>query len=300
MQYLGEASAIGASFLFSASSTIFTLASRRVGAVNLNRLRLVFAIGWLLLAHLILGLSLPFYASAHQWLWFAISGLIGLALGDLFLFQSFIWIGPRLAMLLMALAPALTALFARIMIGETLSTGQILGIAMTIGGIAWVVSDRNGNSTQPATERKFYLSGILYGLGAAACQALGLVTAKLGLAGGFPALSGTLIRMAAAAIVLWGFAFIHRQAGTTIHKLSEQSSVIWLILAGSFAGPFLGVTLSLVAVQNTETGVASTLTSLTPLILLPVGYFFFHERFGWRAVLGTFLAMAGVALLFLV
>jgi drug/metabolite transporter (DMT)-like permease len=67
---------------------------------------------------------------------------------------------------------------------------------------------------------------------------------------------------------------------------------------GSIFGPFLGVTLSLYAVQNTAVGVASTLTALPPIILLPVGYFFFKERFGWHSVLGTVLAMIGVFLLF--
>jgi len=300
MPSLGEVAALGASLAFSASSTVFTLASRRVGSVVLNRTRLLFAVGWLLLAHLLIGLRLPFYASANQWFWLAVSGVIGLAVGDLFLFQAFIWIGPRLAMLLMALAPALTVLFAWVVMGETLSAGQLLGIALTLAGIAWVVYDRNDRSAQPKSERKLYLAGILYGLGAATCQALGLVTAKLGLTGGFPAISGTLIRMVSATIVLWGFTFLNRQAGMTLNKLREQSSVIWLILAGSFAGPFLGVTLSLVAVQNIETGIASTLSSMAPLFLLPVGYYFFNERFGWQAVLGTILAVVGVALLFLV
>jgi len=71
-----------------------------------------------------------------------------------------------------------------------------------------------------------------------------------------------------------------------------------MALGGSFFGPFAGVTLSLYAVQHTAVGVASTLTSLAPIILLPMDYFLFKERFGWQAVAGTLLAMAGVVLLF--
>jgi drug/metabolite transporter (DMT)-like permease len=106
--------------------------------------------------------------------------------------------------------------------------------------------------------------------------------------------------MVSATIVLWGFTLLNKQAGMTFQKLCEQSGVIWLVLAGSFAGPFLGVTLSLIAVQTIETGVASTLSSMAPLFLLPIGYYVFNERFGWQAVLGTILALAGVAILFLV
>ena len=72
------------------------------------------------------------------------------------------------------------------------------------------------------------------------------------------------------------------------------------ILGGAAAGPTIAVTLTLFAIQNAEVGVASTLTSLTPIILLPAGYFAFKERFGWQAIVGTLLAITGVALLFLV
>jgi drug/metabolite transporter (DMT)-like permease len=63
-------------------------------------------------------------------------------------------------------------------------------------------------------------------------------------------------------------------------------------------GPFLGVWLSLIAIQRTEVGVASTLMGLSPIFLLPIGYLVFSERFGWRAVSGTMIAMVGVWLLF--
>jgi drug/metabolite transporter (DMT)-like permease len=193
----------------------------------------------------------------------------------------------------------LSALLALLFTGETLSTGQILGIALTLAGVAWVISDKKNNSSQREKQQRFYTKGILYGVGAAACQALGLVTAKFGLTGGFSALSGTLIRMVSAAALIWLLTLFSRQVNITLTTLANQSKLIWLILAGSFAGPFLGVTLSLVAVQNTALGVASTLSSLSPLFLLPIGYFFFSERFGWRAISGTILAMMGVALLFL-
>jgi drug/metabolite transporter (DMT)-like permease len=264
-----------------------------------NRLRLLLAILFLAGAHFLLRLPLPWLASSQRWFWLGLSGVVGLVLGDAMLFEAFIRIGPRLSMLMMSLAPILSTLLAWLFLGERLSSLQLLAIFVTVFGIAWVVQDRNGQAGSDSAGRHLALSGLLFGLGAAAGQAIGLVLAKEGLAGNFSALSGTFMRMLAATIVLWAFTLLRRQGGTTLHKLvSRPRAALW-ILGGAFTGPFLGVTLSLVAVQRTEVGIASTLMALPPVILLPVGYFIFQERFGWQAVLGTLVALVGVGMLFL-
>jgi drug/metabolite transporter (DMT)-like permease len=71
------------------------------------------------------------------------------------------------------------------------------------------------------------------------------------------------------------------------------------MLATAFTGPVLGATLSLFALQHTQVGVASTLIALPPVFLLPVSWLVFREKFEWGAVLGTLVAIGGVALLFL-
>jgi drug/metabolite transporter (DMT)-like permease len=298
--YLGELAALATSLLFSGSSVVNTLAGRQVGSAILNRMRLALAIGWLLLAHALLRIPLPIDAGPERWFWLSVSGIIGLAIGDAFLFQAFIWIGPRLSMLLMALAPAMAAILAWIFLGEVLSAGQWAGIALTLVGIAVVVLDRNNRANSHQEHKDKYLIGVLFGLGAAVGQALGQVTAKRGLYGDFSALSGTLIRMLAAATALWGITILHQQVKQIVRPVVGQPQAAGNILLGSFLGPFLGVTFSLYALQHTQVGVASTLAALSPIVLLPVGYFFFKERFGWPSILGTMIAMLGVALIFLV
>jgi drug/metabolite transporter (DMT)-like permease len=297
--HLGELAALTTAVLFSFSSSLFTQAGRQVGSLILNRLRLVMAVGWLLLAHAVLRLPLPLQASGERWFWLGLSGIVGLVLGDAFLFQAFINTGPRLSMRMMALSPGLASLAAWIFLGEALTGIQILGILLTLAGIGWVVQERVGPAPTIPGDRRQHLLGILYGLGAAAGQAGGLVLARPGVQGDFPAPSATLIRMIVATVVLWSYTLLRGQAGETVHKVTAQPAVLRLALAGSFIGPFLGVTFSLYAIQHTAVGIASTLSSLTPIFLLPMGYFFFKEKFGWQAVAGTLLAMVGVALLFL-
>ncbi|MFC2026124.1 EamA family transporter [Chloroflexota bacterium] len=155
---------------------------------------------------------------------------------------------------------------------------------------------KNGQN-QNYLEKRNYSLGILFGLAGASGQAIGLVTAKQGLGSDMSPLSGTLIRMIAAAIILWGLTFIRREVKITFNSILEHPNAGKLVVAGAFTGPFLAVTFSLIAVQNTAIGVASTLMALTPIFLLPVGYFFFKERFGWDVIAGTLIAILGVGLL---
>lgn len=298
-QNIGELAALAVSLCFALSSMFFSVVGKRIGSVNLNRIRLVVATLILLSMHwLMLGVLLPVDAAPERWFWLGISGVVGLVLGDAFLFQAYVWVGPRLTMLMMSLAPAIAALTAWVFMGEALSGLQLGGGALTLGGIAWVVADKNTNGGGNA-QNPHYLRGLLFGLGAAAGQALGLVLAKQGVYGGFPALSGTTMRMVCGAAVMWALTLLRGQAGATFQKLASEPRTLRLILAGAFFGPSLGITLSLFAVQHTSVGIASTLMALPPVFLLPLSYFVFKERFGWGAVAGTLVAVVGVGMLFL-
>ncbi|GAB4580292.1 MAG: DMT family transporter [Anaerolineales bacterium] len=305
MPYLGEISALITSLSFAFTATFFTFAGRMVGSGIVNRTRLLVGLGMLLLAHLLTQGRLFPQATAEQWFWLTLSGVIGLTLGDAFLFQAFLWIGARLSMLMMSLAPVLAALLAWIFLGETLTGGQITGIFLTIGGIAWVIAERNGTAREnagPAASQPHpnYKLGLLFGIGAATGQALGLILSKKGLTQDFPALSGNVIRMLAATSSIWLFTLYRKQAGETFQHLAAHPRVLPLLLGGAIFGPLIGVSFSLLAVQKTEVGIASTLIALTPIFMLPIGAVIFKEKFGWQAIAGTVLAMVGVAMLFLV
>ena len=298
--FVGELAAVVTALCWSFTSTFFTLAGRLVGSVVVNRIRLLLAVLFLVLAHFLLRQNLPVGAAPWRWFWLALSGLFGLVIGDAFLFQAFVWIGPRLSMLMLSTAPIFSTVLAWLFLGERLSGLELAGIAVTTLGIAWVVLDRAGSGGAgnggPEPPTHFRL-GLLFGVGAAVGQALGYVTAKKGLAGAFSALSGTLIRMIAAAAILWLVTLLLGQVRPTFAALRRRPEAMKYILGGAFFGPFLGVTLSLVAVQRTQVGIASTLLALPPIFLLPISHFVFKERIGWGAIAGTLVAVAGVAIL---
>ncbi len=296
---MGEFAALFTSVCWSISAIIFTYVGQRVGAAVVNRLRLAFALIFLLASHLLVqGALLPLDAGWDRWMWLGLSGMAGLTLGDLALFQAYLMIGPRIGALIMSTVPVFSAILAWLFLGELLRWVQIAGILLAVAGIAVVVLDHGGSSAGIAHNRRQYLMGILFGFLAAVGQTTGLVLTKRGLEGGFPSLSGVLIRVLVATLVLWGAALFARQARPTLSTLGSPV-IFGMILAGSLIGPFAGVWLSTIAVQLTAVGVASTLTSLSPILLLPISGWFFHEKITYRAVLGTLVTIGGVVILFL-
>jgi drug/metabolite transporter (DMT)-like permease len=293
---MGEIAALLTAICWAFTSIFFSISGNMVGSVVVNRVRLFFASILLILAHLfIIGTLFPMNASLERWGILGLSGIIGLALGDALLFQAYVLIGPRITTLLMALAPVFGTFLAWIFLGEILIPMELLGSAITIAGIVWVVLEkRNGDSTK---RHPHLVSGLLLGLGASLCQAVGLILSKVGLEGDYSALSGVEIRILVAMVSIWLFAIVRGELGQTLERIkSKPISLAW-IGGGAAVGPFIGVWLSLIAVQLSPVGVASTLMALSPVIVLPLSHFFFHEKVTIRAVFGTIAAITGVAII---
>jgi drug/metabolite transporter (DMT)-like permease len=297
MNFIGEVAGLATSFFFAMTALIFTKTGRMIGSQVTNRMRLLFALIYLIILNLILFREpFPFSADSSRWIWLSLSGVIGLSLGDAFLFRSFVSVGPRLGSLLLSLAPIFGSIIAWAFFGETLTVVQILGIALALSGIGWVVMSHNEPADTPHGQtRRGVLFGVLAGLG----QAVGLVLSKQAMAENFSPFQANAIRMLAAAIFVWIWAMIEGQAGATITTIRQQPKSLGLLALGALVGPVLGVSASLLAVQHAEIGVASTLMALPPVIVLPISYFFFKEKVGWQAIAGTLLAIVGVAVLFL-
>ncbi len=297
MNFIGEIAGLATSFFFAMTALIFSKTGHMVGSQVTNRMRLLFALCYLVVLNLILFHEpFPFSAGASRWMWLSLSGVIGLSLGDAFLFQALVSLGPRLGSLLLSLAPIFGSIIAWVFFGETLTPLQIIGIVLALSGIGWVVmSHKEPADTPHGHTRRGVIFGVLAGLG----QAVGLVLSKQGMSGDFSPFQANAIRMLAAAVFIWVWTIFARQTNETVTSIRRQPQVLWLIALGALVGPVLGVSSSLLAVQHAEIGVASTLMALPPVIVLPISYFFFKEKVGWQAVAGTLLAIIGVAVLFL-
>jgi drug/metabolite transporter (DMT)-like permease len=294
---LGELAALATSVLWSTSSTLFTLGSRRQTPQIVNRIRLVGAVILLGLSHLIfLGYLIP-RETTFIWLLLGLSGIIGLALGDAFLFWAYIKMGPRVSMLLMSLAPIVTTSAAWVLFDERLSLLKMIAIIVTLTGVGWVVLDKGQNHEH----FKITPFGILLGLGAMLGQAIQLLMAGYAMDhmhSANPPLAATFIRIVWGASAVWFATLVLGRTWKTVKALKDRRFVGFVALATVF-GPFLGIWASFIAIDNVEMGIASTLMSLSPLMMIPISRVVFKEKVSVRSVTGTVVAMIGVAGLFL-
>jgi len=295
--HFGELAALSTALCWAFGSTFFTLGGSRIGSANVNRGRLVVAAIFLSITHLIItGSFIPIGAAPERWFWLGLSGIVGFVIGDGMLFEAFVLMGPRLSMLMMSLVPIMSAILGWIFLRETLSRLEILAILVTVGGIIWVVADKRTSS--PHIQGNKLAWGIAFGVGGALGQTFGLVLSKKGLEGGFPALSGNIIRVVCAVLVIWLITLLSGKARGAIKSYKDKKALLALS-AGSFFGPFIGVWFSLVSIKYARLGIATTLMSLTPIFLIPITRVIFKEKITFRAIAGTIIAIAGVAVLLL-
>ncbi len=295
MNYVGETCALLTACCWSCSALAFSAATLRVGPVRLNVTRLLMAALLLFVTVVLAGIEV--HLSTSQLRNLAISGIVGLVIGDTYLFKSYENIGARMGMLIMSVAPAISALLAYILLGEVLGWMGAVGMGVTLLGIAVVVLQRREVIT--GTHRGHVL-GIFYGFIAAAGQGAALVLAKMafneGPVNGFVA---SLIRISTAVIVIFPLARLAGEYSDSVAIYTKDRRALWLTVLGAFLGPFLGITLSLVSVTYTTVGVAATLMATVPILMLPLVKYVLKENVTWRALVGAVVAVGGVAILFL-
>jgi drug/metabolite transporter (DMT)-like permease len=295
MPFLGEFFALMTAALWSVSSVVFTEATRIIGSVRVNVTRLI--LGLVCLGLVIWVWDMEKNLSLNQAMNLALSGLVGLALGDSFLFKAFEQIGARLSMLILSSAPGIAAIAAFAFLGEDLPALAVAGIVTTIAGVSIVIFDRSARVTHPV---KIRWTGLLFAFIGALGQGIGLIFAKLafneGEINGFVA---AFVRITGSLLLLLPAAALAGKLRRPIATLNRERKALLLTGVGSVVGPFLGISFSLIAVANTKVGVAATLMATVPILMLPLIRFVYKEILSWRAVLGAFVAVAGIAMLFL-
>jgi len=295
MEYTGELSALLTAILWSGTAIAFASASQLVGSLQINISRLILAAVFLILS--ILLLQIPVQLSLSQVIFLSLSGLVGLAFGDTFLFRAFKEIGARISMLIMSLVPAISAVLAWVFLGEDLGVRTMTGILVTIVGITGVVFERGKGR---GTKLLVTWSGVFYAFLGALGQAGGLILAKFAFnEGEIHGLVATCVRLLVALALMYPVSVALRRYRNPVSVFRSNPRAFLYTLVGSVLGPFLGITFSLVAIAHTNVGVAATIMALPPVIMLPLVRWIYREELPWRAIVGAFVAVAGVAILFL-
>ena len=304
MAYIGELISIGVAFSWTATALLSEFGSKRLGNLTLNVLRMALALLFsVVLFCVVVGTPLPPVGSLEACGWMLLSGVVGYVIGDFCLFQCYIIIGSRYGQLFMTLAPLAAALMAWITLGQQMIPMSIVAMFITLIGIGISVL---GRGEHHKVSLKLPLNGVLFAIGAALCQGIGLVLSKIGMdhyeTGTMPdwlvPFSANFLRCIAGII---GFSILlyFREGFKPLCDALHDGKGMTVAIATTIFGPFVGVGFSLMAVQYTSAGIASTLMALTPIIIILPSYWLFHQKITWRSVLGAVISVLGVSLFFL-
>ena len=309
MHYLGEAISLTVAVSWTVTALFAEVGSKRLGSLQMNVIRMILSL-------IMLGATLwwftgspyPLYADGKVWFWLSMSGFVGYLLGDYCLFNSYVWIGSRFGQLFMTLAPPTAALFGWMLLGETLAWNALLGMLVTLTGIG--ISVLNKGESQKLS-LKLPLKGVLFGIGAGVGQGIGLVLSKVGmnfyeevipageeLVADLVPFASTFIRAVTGAIgflCVMGFQRQFHTLATSMRDRKGMNAALW----ATITGPFIGVSLSLMAVQYTEAGIASTLMALTPVLIIWPAHLFFGQQVTYKEVIGACISVIGVSLFFI-
>ena len=309
MHYWGEIISLVVAVSWTVTALFAEVGSKRLGSLQMNVIRM-------LLSLCMLGATLwwftgspyPLYADGQAWFWLSLSGFVGYLLGDYCLFNSYIWIGSRFGQLFMTLAPPTAAIAGFFMLGETLAWNAWLGMMVTLTGIGISVLNKGASNK---LSLKLPLKGVLFGIGAGVGQGVGLVLSKVGMTyyeASIPVgeemvadlmpFASTFIRAVTGAIgflCVMGFQKQFHTLATSVRDFKGMNAAVW----ATITGPFIGVSLSLMAVQYTEAGIASTLMALTPVFIIWPAHFFFGQKVTFKEVVGACISVVGVSFFFI-
>lgn len=309
MSLTGQFFALCCTLCWAVTSVSFAYAGRRVGSLPVNIIRLIMAVLFFMgISAFRFGALWPENATPHQWLWMSISGVVGFFLGDLFLFRSYLLVGTRIAMLMMSLAPLFAGLLAWLCLDEILSPINLLGMAVTLGGVALVVSERKTDTE--GRQHTLSIKGLWFAAIGAMGQGAGAVLSKIGMARSFDELPAMLAGSASpldafhatqirAMVALVGFFML--VTALRSHRRVVRAHADWRAMAalilGAFLGPFVGATLFNKSLQHVAAGVTQTIVATLPVVVMPLTIWLEKDHITRRALVGALIAVSGIILL---
>lgn len=324
--FVGELISLGVAVSWTATALFAEVGSKRMGSLPFNVIRMTLSLLFLCTTlWLVMGVPYPRYADGSTWTWLLLSGVVGYVIGDYCLMQGYIQIGSRFGQLFMTLSAPTAAITGRLLLGEQMRPIAILGMVITLSGIALSILSKGEKTEHHALKFKLPAKGIFYAAMAGICQGFGLVLSKGGLThyeasltamgiSGDSIFSGAVlplpvsISMSFAAttirayIGLAGFflalVLFNKDGLAKLHHAISDRKAMWCVLASTIFGPFIGVSASLLATQYTSAGIAQTLFALTPILIIAPAALLFHQKVTLREVLGAIISVTGVCLFF--
>ncbi len=282
----------------------FTKASKIAEPLSVNRVRLLYATILLSLTLIFIFQISPLQlfrsVTPMHWFWLGISGIIGLTIGDFFWFTAFRLIGGSKTSLFNPIAPIAAFMLGIFILDENMNWIGIMGMSISIGGILWFIRSNQHDTLNPV-KKEHAAKGMLFAALGAICQGLGLVCAKKGLilAGQYdiPPMHATWVRMSIATLTTYSIGVFRSDLVKEFKHITFSKAVLKPVLLGTFFGPVIGVTMSMVAAKNMEVSFAQTILSLLPISVMLTAFISGKEKVQFISFIAALISISGVIVL---
>ena len=289
--------AILAAFCWAVASLISADVTRTIGGLVFNRLRLFFVSVMLITYTTIINTWETIIFSYLNVI--IISGIIGIFLGDTLLFIALQKIGPRRNNILFSLAAPFTVLLNISFLGVEMSLVNLIGCFIVFGGVVIAIAYGSNTDNDHRWEKieGSLIIGIVFGILAALCQAVGLIMMKPILDAGADPIASAAIRTSISCFLL-AFTFFLKSKNF-VSKIPLNNQIILKSIISGFLGVALGMSLLLIALQKADAGIVATLSSTSPIMILFFIWILTKKIPTIGAWIGTVTAIIGTGLIFI-
>jgi drug/metabolite transporter (DMT)-like permease len=289
--------ALGAAACWAIGSVTSVTPARHLGAFAFTRWRMLMVALMLWAVTLASGSWHTF--PMDSWGVMALSGLIGIFVGDTALFAAMNRLGPRRSGVLFATHAMFSALLGFWLLGERMSVQAALGAGLTMAGVmtAIVLGRHKDENHAWESDRGHVGAGVLLGLLAALCQAVGSLIVKPAMSADVDPIAASAVRVSVACcahfILLWlGLSVARAQQAPTLRVLAQTA-------LNGFIAMGVGMTLILLALKKGDVGMVAILSSVSPVLVLPLLWLRLGRAPALGAWLGAVLTVLGTTLILL-
>lgn len=295
---LGQLLALVTATCWAQNSITYKYLGTYVGSDAVAHIRMWIALpAILLLTFFTEGMFFPTNLSLQTYLILFASGAIGYFITDMMMFYAYVYLGARETMVIMTLSPVATAIFSYFLFDEHLIASQILGILLTIAGVVVMVVFSMRHRIKGKDDKAKALGFLLAILGSI-LQSVSFLLAKFALDATGP-VSSNLLRNIGGLLAFILYNFIIKRNAKQQFAAFKNPKFFLLLFFAAMIGPVLGMSSQMKAFTLAPVGIVTTITQITPIILLPVDKFIFHKKLTTSSIVGTFVSILGVAILFL-
>lgn len=298
---LGDALALASATCFAISNVTIARGARPEaednGAfVSLLLTTLISGLGWIAL-----GMAKGFQpVTGRALLWFAGAGVFTAFVGRVFFYESVQRLGAMRSAALKRLNPFFSVVLGVIVLGETLTRGMTIGLALILASFAvLVIGTRRMTVADPGESigRSLLRWGYVYGVVSALGYSSGYLLRKMGLAEAHDALLGAMVGCLVGAAMFLATATFSADYAKAVRSTFLKPNGV-LIAAGVMSS--FGQILYFAALNEIAMSRVALISSMEVFVTLFLGFVFLrrHERLTPALLVAATLGVVGTGFIF--